>query len=58
MHAGIERYYIPEQYQHALARVPSGAAIKVRVTANGTAYVTDMYVENTPVLEWAKQHHP
>jgi uncharacterized membrane-anchored protein len=53
--AGIERYYIPESYQHSLARIPPDATIKVRVTANGTAYVTDMYVNGIPILEWAKQ---
>jgi uncharacterized membrane-anchored protein len=55
LNAGIERYYIPEGYQHSLARIPPNASIKVRVTASGTAYVTGMYVGDLPILEWAKQ---
>ncbi len=52
--AGIERYYIPEEYQEKLARIPENASIKVRVTKSGVAYVTDMYVDGKPILEWAK----
>ena len=58
--AGIERYYIPEQYQHALSSIPQNTTIKVRVAKSGSAYVTDMYVDGTPILEWAKTQplHP
>jgi uncharacterized membrane-anchored protein len=54
MQAGIERYYIPERHQNALAQLPKNATIKVRVAKSGTAYVTDMYVGSTPLLEWAE----
>ena len=58
--AGIERYYIPEQYQHALSSIPQNTTIKVRVAKSGSAYVTDMYVDGAPILEWAKTQplHP
>jgi uncharacterized membrane-anchored protein len=55
LNAGIERYYIPEHYQYSLAQVPAFATIKARVTSKGTAYVTGMYVNDIPILEWAKQ---
>lgn len=54
--AGIERYFIPEKYSDALARVPQNTTIKVRVTKDGTAYVTGMFVDGLPILEWAKTH--
>jgi len=52
--AGIERYYIPEGYQRSLATLPQNATVKARVAGDGTAYVTDMYVDGIPVLEWAR----
>jgi uncharacterized membrane-anchored protein len=53
--AGIERYYIPEAYSEKLRVAPDGATIKVRVTSSGRGYVTDMFVNGEPILEYAKR---
>ncbi len=52
--AGIERYFIPEEYSDVLSRIPQDATIKVRVTTDGTSLVTGMFVGGVPILEWAK----
>lgn len=52
---GIERYYIPEEYQKALATIPNNSTITVRVTPSGGATVVGMHVAGEPILEYAKR---
>ncbi|HTM45356.1 MAG TPA: GDYXXLXY domain-containing protein [Polyangiaceae bacterium] len=56
--AGIERYYIPEDYAQVLNRVPEGAQIKVRISSSGSAQVTDFLVGGKPLAEFVRQSRP
>jgi hypothetical protein len=53
--AEIERFYIPEVYREKLRTIPEGATIKVRVTPSGKGYVTHMFVNGEPILEYVKK---
>lgn len=54
LQAGIEHYFIPEEYRKDLTYLPPGVTIKVLVTAEGKGYLTGVFVYDTPILEWVR----
>lgn len=53
--AGIERYYIPEEYAPFLATIPENSRILVRVNSSGNARVQDLTVNGLGLAEYVSQ---
>lgn len=53
--AGIERYYVPEEYAQLLAVAPPESAIEVNINSNGEAVVVNYSVDEVSLLEYALQ---
>jgi len=50
--AGIERYYIPEDYSQILTRFPPNATIRVRLSGDGAAQITAFLVDGAPLAQF------
>jgi uncharacterized membrane-anchored protein len=53
--AGIERYYIPEEYAPFLATIPENSRILVRVNSYGSARVQDLTVNGRGLAEFVSE---
>lgn len=53
--AGIERYYIPEEYAPFLATVPANSSVAVRINARGRASLQSLKVAGKDLAEFVAE---